>query len=44
MTQYVWGWGENNSSDAYLRFDSGDNLEMHCDGVTVRNTTRLFKG
>ena len=25
--QYFWGWGENNSSDAYCRFDAADNLE-----------------
>ena len=42
--QYVWGWGENNSSDAYLRFDAADNLEMHCDGADgTFNTTRLFR-
>ena len=31
--EYIWGWGENNSSDSYLRFDAADNLEMHCDGA-----------
>ena len=42
--QYVWGWGENNSSDAYLRFDAADNLEMHCDGADgTFNSTRLFR-
>ena len=24
--QYIWGWGENNSSDSYCRFDAADNL------------------
>ena len=43
-TQYVWGWGENNSSDAYLRFDSGDNIEINCDGAgTVYNSTALYR-
>ena len=42
--QYIWGWGENNSSDSYCRFDAADNLEMHCDGADgTFNTTRLFK-
>ena len=42
--QYIWGWGENNSSDSYCRFDAADNLEMHCDGADgTFNTTRLFR-
>ena len=42
--QYVWGWGENNSSDAYLRFDAADNLEMHCDGADgTFNSTQLYR-
>ena len=42
--QYIWGWGENNSSDSYCRFDAADNLEMHCDGADgTFNSTRLFR-
>ena len=42
--QYIWGWGENNSSDAYCRFDAADNLEMHCDGAGgTYNTTTLYR-
>ena len=42
--QYIWGWGENNSSDAYCRFDAADNLEMHCDGECgTYNTTTLYR-
>tara|TARA_R100001440_G_scaffold1545_1_gene4945 strand:+ start:255 stop:1577 length:1323 start_codon:yes stop_codon:yes gene_type:complete len=40
----IWSWGENNSSDAYLRFDSADNVEMHCDGAGgTFNTTTLHR-
>lgn len=42
--QYIWGWGENNSSDAYLRFDSGDNIECNIDGAGSNyNSTELFR-
>ena len=42
--QYVWGWGEANNSDAYLRFDSGDNIEINCDGAgSVYNSTALYR-
>ena len=42
--QYIWGWGENNSSDSYCRFDAADNIEMHCDGADgTFNTTRVFR-
>ena len=44
QTTICLGLGENNSSDAYLRFDAADNLEMHCDGADgTFNTTRLFR-
>jgi len=40
----IWSWGENNSSDAYLRFDTADNVEMHCDGADgTYNTTALYR-
>ena len=42
--QYVWGWGENNSSDCYLRFDTADNIEINADGAgTNYNSTALFR-
>jgi hypothetical protein len=44
VQQSVWSWGENNSSDAYLRFDTADNIEMHCDGAGgTFNTTSLHR-
>ena len=42
--QYIWGWGENNSSDSYCRFDTADNIEMHCDGADgTFNSSELFR-
>ena len=42
--QYIWGWGEANNSDAYLRFDTGDNIECNIDGAGSNfNSTRLFR-
>jgi len=42
--QYIWSWGENNSSDAYLRFDSANNIECNIDGAGSNfNSTRLFR-
>ena len=42
--QYIWGWGEANNSDAYLRFDAGDNIECNIDGAGANfNSTRLFR-
>ena len=42
--QYIWGWGEANNSDAYLRFDAGDNIECNIDGAGSNfNSTRLFR-
>ena len=44
VQQSIWSWGENNSSDAYLRFDTADNIEMHCDGAGgTFNTTSLHR-
>ena len=40
----IWSWGENNSSDAYLRFDDADNLEFHSDGTdSPIDTSRVFR-
>ena len=42
--QYIWGWGENNSSDSYCRFDTADNIEMQCDGADgTYNSSELFR-
>ena len=44
VQQDIWSWGENNSSDAYLRFDTADNIEMHCDGAGGSfNSTSLYR-
>jgi len=44
VQQDIWSWGENNSSDAYLRFDTADNLEFQCDGGGgAYNTTQLYR-
>ena len=44
VQQDIWSWGENNSSDCYLRFDTADNVEMHCDGAGgTFNTTQLYR-
>ena len=44
VQQDIWSWGENNSSDAYLRFDTADNIEIHCDGAgNTFNTTSLHR-
>jgi len=44
VQQDIWSWGENNSSDCYLRFDTADNIEMHCDGGgSTVNTTSLYR-
>ena len=37
--QYVWGWGEANNSDAYLRFDAGDNIEDTVDAAIAEVDT-----
>ena len=44
VQQDIWSWGENNSYDAYLRFDTADNIETQCDnaGATF-NTTSLYR-
>jgi len=44
VQQDIWSWGENNSSDAYLRFDTADNIEINCDGSgTSYNSTALYR-
>jgi hypothetical protein len=44
VQQDIWSWGENNSSDAYLRFDTADNIEINCDGAgTSYNSTTLYR-
>ena len=44
VQQDIWSFGENNSSDAYLRFDTADNIEMHCDGAGgTFNTSSLYR-
>lgn len=40
----IWSWGENNSSDAYLKFMSDDKLNFHSDGTgSPFSSVRLFR-
>ena len=42
--QSLWSWGENNSSDAYLRFNANDTLRFHSDGAgSPIDTARVFR-
>jgi hypothetical protein len=44
VAEQIWSWGENNSSDARLKFQSSDILRLHSDGTgSPIETTRKFR-
>jgi hypothetical protein len=44
VAEQIWSWGENNSSDARLKFQSDDVLRLHSDGAgSPIETTQKFR-